>query len=472
MKTLFFFLFITSEKRDGVMMNLARIALLAGIMFLAVTACKSDEPNQKGDDKVDLPPPPVLPLPPSPAISVQTSFFGMHAIMHTAVPWPPISKSFSSIRLWDVGVFWASLNPSEGVFDWTKMDPVVKKIQDNDNKILYVLGGFIPQWASTNPNGTGCPYGNGTCYAPTIDAWKKFVTAITTRYDGNHGYGKIDYWEIWNEPNTPFWGEFWGKVSDSYTKMVELAKAAYPIIKAADPNNVVVSPSPQGSNGYKWLDPYFAAGGDQYTDAIAFHSYLFGGQPELVTPFVENVEAVQAKYPALAGKPLWDTEHCWGDDFSSNPWLFAANDDEQSAWIARHKIVSALSGIKGSFWYMWNGWEGQPHYGWLYNQTGKIIRKPGIAYNEVYKWLVNADIGTGTITGSSSLEGVYQCQLARPNGYKGLIVWASSENPRFTKTFTVPDGYIKYRTLDGKTVDTSGGSVLTLTMKPILLENK
>jgi hypothetical protein len=39
--------------------------------------------------------------------------------------------------------------------------------------------------------------------------------------------------------------------------------------------------------------------------------------------------------------------------------------------------------------------------------------------------------------------------------------------------FTEPAGYKKYRTLDGGApVNTSGGSVLTLTMKPMLLENQ
>ena len=116
---------------------------------------------------------------------------------------------------------------------------------------------------------------------------------------------------------------------------------------------------------------------------------------------------------------------------------------------------------------MWDGYEGQPHFGWLFDQTTKTLRKPGIAYNEIYNWLVNANMGNSTLSGS-----VYQCQLARSSGYKGLIVWAASPDTAFTKSFTVPNGYIKYRTLEAATVNTSGGSVMTLTMKPILLENQ
>jgi hypothetical protein len=442
------------------MTNLIRKALLVVIMLIVVAACKKSE---REEDITD-------PLPFTGHL-VEPSFFGMHISNATIMPWPA-TDNFSAVRVWGltevqdgkyVHVEWRNVNPSDGVYNWTKLDAVVNTIQDKGKDIYYVLGGNIPQWASTNTDGTGCAYGNGTCFAPTVDAWKKFITAITTRYDGNHGFGKIKYWEVWNEPNA---SNFWGEVADPYKKMVELAKAAYPIIKAADPNNLVISPAPQGSHSHEWLDMYFAAGGDQYTDVVAFHSYLFGAPPEKVIDLAKSIKDVQAKYPALAGKPLWDTEHAWGDDFSEK-YPFAVNEDEQTAWVARHKILSASNGIERSFWYVWDGYEGQPHYGWLYNQNKKILRKPGIAYNEVYNWLVNAEVGT-----SSSSAGLYQCQLIRPDGYKGLIVWAGSPDPSFTKSFTVPAGYIKYRTLDVTTVNTSGGSVLTLTMKPILLENQ
>lgn len=445
------------ESNTRSLVNMTRTALLAVVMLAILAACKKDKIEE------DIVNPPTFT-----GRLIEQSFFGMHVntfAIPSVVPFPA-PANFGSVRFWGIGLEWHRLNPSEDVYDWEKMDISVKNVQDHGKEILFVLGGSsTPRWASTNPDGTGCAYGNGTCYAPEIDAWKKFITAITTRYDGNHGHGKIKYWEIWNEPNAK---NFWGEVVDPYGKLVKLAEAAYPIIKAADPNNVVVSPAPQGSNSHKWLDEYFAAGGDKYTDAIAFHSYFFGGEPEKIITLTENVKQVQEKYPALAGKPLWDTEHCWGDDFHESPSTpFAVNEDEQCAWVARHKILSASIGIESSYWYMWNGWKGQIHYGWLYNENDDIFRKPGIAYNEVYDWLVGAEIGTGALS-----AGLYQCPIKRPDGYKGLIVWAASSNPSYTRSFKVPGGYTKYRTLDGGTENTSAGESLTLTMKPILLENQ
>lgn len=446
------------------LVNLTRAVLLA-VMMLAISAtCKKDEieVDEVDDEIEDI-------VDPSPSFTggrlVDSSFFGMHVNSYKnpdIVPFP-VPDNFGSVRFLGLGLEWHRLSPAEGVYDWEDMDISVKNVQDHGKEILFPLGTGIPQWALANPSddSTGCV----NCYTPDIDAWKEFVTLITTRYDGNHGHGKIKYWEIWNEPGDR---NGMGEVPDPFGKrMVELAKAAYPIIKAADPDNIVVSPSPQGINSYKWLDKYFAAGGDQYTDVIAFHSYLQGEEPEIIITLIENVRKVQEKYPVLTGKPLWDTEHAWGDDFTGMGGPFVVDEDAQCAWVARHKILSASLGIERSYWYMWNGWNGQPHHGWLYNQSERRFRKPGVAYNEVFDWLVGAEIGTGYLS-----AGLYQCPIKRPDEYKGLIVWASSSNPSYTRSFKVPEGYKKYRTLDGGTENTSAGTVLTLTMKPILLENK
>lgn len=386
--------------------------------------------------------------PPLTVTNVTADFFGMHSSTVTLQPWP--TSPFSTYRTWDhyPGVTWGSINTSSGVYNWTVLDAVVNTALSHGVDIVYTFG-KTPQWASTNPNGTGCAYGNGTCYAPNISDWNAFVTAITTRYKG-----KIKYWELWNEPNaTNFWNGTTGQ-------LVTMAQAAYPIIKAADAGNVVLSPAPQGTNAHLWLDSYFAAGGSTLADIVAFHSYL-NGAPEGVVTLAANVKNVANQYPALVGKPVWDTEHSWGD----TSWPFGANEDQQAAWVARFIPLSISSGIQRSLWYKWDGYDGQIQFGMMFNRTTSTLLKPGIAYNNVHSWLVGSALETCVLNTS-----VYQCHLTRSGGYDGLMVWASSATPSFTTPFTVPSQYVKYRTLDGTTVNTTPGSVLTLTMKPILLE--
>ena len=382
-------------------------------------------------------------------VTVNESFFGMHSSTVTLQPWP--TSPFKTYRTWDhfPGATWASINTSSGVYNWATLDAIVAAAQANGADIIYTFGS-TPAWASTNPGGTGCAYGNGTCYAPNTADWNAFVTAITTRYAG-----KIKYWELWNEPNaTNFW-------QGTTAQLVTMAQAAYPIIKAAHVDNKVLSPAPQGTNSHVWLGTYFAAGGSTVADIVAFHSYL-NGAPENVVALTANVKTTANQYPALVGKPVWDTEHSWGD----TTWPFGANEDQQAAWTARLLALSVSSGIDRSIWYKWDGYDNQIAFGMLFNRTQNLLLKPGIAYNNVHAWLLGATMEPCTLA-----SGVYQCHLTRTGGHEALMVWASSPTPTFTAPFTVPTGYVKYKNLDNVVTNTTSGSVLTLTMKPILLEN-
>lgn len=372
-------------------------------------------------------------------------FFGVHVSSTIYQPWPVVS--FGTIRTWDhwPGISWKSISCAPGVYDWSILDHFVEKAIGRGVDIIYTFG-VIPSWASTNPAGGGCAYGNGTCYPPDVDAWKNFVTVITTRYTG-----KIKYWELWNEPNV---AKFWNGTS---IDLVSLAAAAYPIIKAA--GGVVVSPSPQGANAYKWLDSYFEAGGYSYLDVVAFHGYLYG-DPEQIIDLVSNVRSVVAKYDSVGARPIWDTEHNWGDP----TWPFGAT-GQQAAWLARFIPLSFANGIARSVWYMWDGYDGQAQWGMLYNAAIKQLQEPGVAYREVYGWMVNADLGPCSVDGAT-----YQCPLTRVGGYEGLITWIATADPTYVTPFTAPEKYTQYRTLDGRTLPVASDRVVPLGMKPVLLE--
>jgi hypothetical protein len=368
---------------------------------------------------------------------VTPEFFGMHLAAQTHEGWP--SVKFGIQRTWDSwpGVSWSDLNPSSGVYNWASLDALVNDSVAHGVELVYTFG-HVPQWASTNPSGNCDGSAAGDCYAPQAQAWRDFVTQITSRYKG-----KIKYWEIWNEPNA---GNFW---KGAHAQLVEMARNAYPIIKNA--GGTVLSPSPQGTSSHTWIDAYLNAGGGSYLDIVTFHGYLYGA-PETLNALVSNIRAVQDKH-GLSAKPLWDTEHSWGD----KTWPMGADQDQQSAWLARYIVLSFFHGIERSFWY---GWE---HFIWgsLFDRTTDTILKPGIAYREVYDWMIGASFGTCQTTGS-----VYQCRVTRANGYEGLIVWNGSG----TSTITVPSGYSRVRTLDATSSAVSGGQVINVGMKPVLIE--
>lgn len=370
---------------------------------------------------------------------VPAEFFGMHLAAQGADGWP--SVKFATQRIWDSwpGVSWADINPSQGTYNWANLDALVNDSLSHGVELVYTFG-YVPAWASTNAGGACDGAQNGSCYAPQMQAWTDFVTQIANRYKG-----KIKYWEMWNEPNA---GNFW---KGTNAQLVAMAKEASAIIH--NTGGTVLSPAPQGTNSHVWMDGYFAAGGASYTDITTFHGYLYSA-PEAITTLADNMRSVQNKY-GLTGKPLWDTEHSWGD----SSWPMGADQDQQSAWLARYVVLSFSQGIDRSFWY---GWE---HFNWgtLYDRTTKQILKPGVAYGQVYAWLVGAGMSPCTNSG-----GIYQCQLSRANGYQGTIVW----NANGQSSFTVPSGDTRMRTIDAQSTQVSSGQTVTIGMKPVLIENQ
>ncbi|WP_158550867.1 cellulase family glycosylhydrolase [Geodermatophilus sp. TF02-6] len=385
---------------------------------------------------------------PDDGVVVSPTFFGMHTSSVSLQAWP--TASFATLRVWGQypSVTWAALNPAPGVYDWADLDTVVAEAARRGIDVVYTFGD-TPGWASTDPLGTGCAYGAGSCYAPTEASWRAFVTAITTRYAG-----LVRYWELWNEPNAE---NFW---SGTTRHMVEMARTAYPIIKGADPRNVVLSPSPQGTHAHRWLDAYLGSGGVTVTDVVAFHGYL-PAEPEALVPLVDDIRGVLARHPHLAGRPLWDTEHSWGT--ASSP--FGVTQDLQSAWLARHLVLSASSGIARSFWYLWDGYDGQPQWGMLFNATTQQLQEPGVAYQQVHDWLTGA-----TLHPCVAHRGVYQCQLTRSGGYRGLVVWAATDDPSRVTSWDVPEPYTTYRTVEGTTRAIDAGRSVDVTMTPVLLQ--
>jgi hypothetical protein len=326
---------------------------------------------------------------------------------------------------------------------------------------------LTPAWASSNPE-RPCAGGRNLLGCAEIPAnisdWDDFVTALVTRYKG-----RIRYYEIWDEPNRP---EAWrGTVRD----MVTLAQHAYLIIKSIDPSAKVLTPGVTvigiqpphpGCIMDCWLDQYFAAGGYQYADAVTWHGFYCPNSIRACgngigcdvaincagTPLLNQIRLVRstmAKY-GLADKPLLDTSGGWGKNEN------LPDPDQQAAYVARWHILQAADGVTAADWWGWN----TTTWGTLWTETGETPATE--AYRQTYQWLVGSTIPKPCSLSAST----WSCELTRPSGYRGLIVWTDSATP---VTYTVPASFHRYRDLIGKAAAVNGA--VTINYKPILLES-
>jgi hypothetical protein len=85
------------------------------------------------------------------------------------------------------------------------------------------------------------------------------------------------------------------------------------------------------------------------------------------------------------------------------------------------------------------------------------------AYQEVYNWMVGA-----TMSGPCAMapNSTWTCDLTRPGGYEAQAVW----NTLGTTTYVVPGRYSQSRDLTGTKAAIPPTKVVTIGIKPILLE--
>lgn len=168
---------------------------------------------------------------------------------------------------------------------------------------VIVMVDSAPAWAS----------GSSSSNAPRDPQdFARFISTVAARYAG-----RVDAWEIWNEQNI---SRFWS-TGPNPAAYAALLRAAYPAVKAADPNAKVVYGGTSG-NDYDFLAAAYAAGAKGYFDVLATHPYTYCGStgPGEIRmsgdriskdSFVGYRELRKTMLANGDDKPIWVTEMGW-----------------------------------------------------------------------------------------------------------------------------------------------------------------
>ena len=199
---------------------------------------------------------------------------------------------------------WHNAEPSDNSYSsqtLSEWDDAVAAAEATGSKIIGVVG-RSPKWAS----------GSNDQYMPPQDPadYADFMTFIANRYEG-----RVQAWEIWNEQNsTRFWPS--GPDAAEYTRLL---KAAYPAVKAADPNALVLFGGLSYSD-YFYVSQAYKAGAKGYFDVMVTHPYSDWKSPEYIDwagglPWIKSFLAYrEVRNRMLANgddKPIWFTEFGW-----------------------------------------------------------------------------------------------------------------------------------------------------------------
>jgi hypothetical protein len=244
------------------------------------------------------------------------------------------------------GFYWEGVEKTQGVYDFSDYDRLVKDCQDHGLVIV------------------GCIFGNHKLYGKVYEergreGYAKFAAALA-----EHFRGANIIWEIWNEPNVQ---TFWGKhgeghnskqYADEYTALV---KAVAPAMHRADPKCLVLGGSVSNlwSESYKWSGYCFADGIlASGIDGWSVHPYGL----KCPEDHIEAYATVRQMMTAAGdkGMPLVDTER--GFSLGGKGEGAAGGDPrrahEYQAWyLVREYLIDMLCGIKMTNWYEWSGSE-------------------------------------------------------------------------------------------------------------------
>jgi hypothetical protein len=379
------------------------------------------------------------------------------------IPQRPLHNPLGTMRLWVPGMFWDNICPNRpqqpnlSDCDWTTFNNFIGYLTKHPNIDTIFSFGHIPCWANADPNKL-C-VNNVTTNITNISDWHNFVTQVVARANGT-----IKYFEIFNEPNEP---TGW---TGSISTLVQMAQIVWNAVK---PNGkFVLSPAPSKPDS-NWESSYLNAGGGQYADVIAVHTYV-GDQltAEAVISPIKSFQQTLTQH-GLSSKPLWDTEtNC--EHFTA-PFQCA---EWHTSCMARKYSLEAGLGIGRMVWFTWAGQLGtqtspgtcgnEPrdilYGGSLWNVLTDSIWEPGIGYLNLEQWMTGATIQACV---NSPVTSVWTCNLTRANGYSAQIIWSTGSS----QPYTVSASFHDYRDLIQNYPVPIQSNAVQIGQRPILVES-
>jgi hypothetical protein len=404
------------------------------------------------------------------SVSFDKRLFGVHDGRLVSLTRPMTG----SIRLWDMGVTWAEIERSPGVYDFARLDQIVRAAMARKVEVTLVLGitpGFYG--ASTNVN-------NDTVRA----AYRAYVRAVMERYRNFEGKGRgIQYYQVWNEMNVV---NFW---TGNFTDMGKLSQIVTQVRNTVDGGAKVVGPAfvTRYTAQLKNLTRFYFARLDgtpvwKFMDVVSLNLYPMPkysgrmGNPEDTMKLLAKAKASLAAGGVPASKPIWNTEINYGMQSGSRGGTGASTitDGRQAAYVIRTYLLNSARGIKRVFWYSYD-MSYLPTGGTLGNTrltspaNGSTLTTAGKAFYLVQRWMKGKLVGPTRSSQPCTVDraGTYTCVVKYGQGVR-RIYW----NPTKSVKVRLVKSASFTQTVYGVRKSAKGGSVKTVDYRPLMVRSK
>jgi len=264
---------------------------------------------------------------------------------------------------------WDRIEQEKGRYLWNdpshRLDDVVTGlVRRRIAPVIQIYGGnrlYMPAFA--DPNQRQLAAAAKLLDDPAVrQAWHRFLEALVRRYQAH-----VRVWEIWKEPNGPWFWQAPASVKD-YGRMV---KAVAEIIKRVQPEAVILAGS-TANVPRDYLEAFLASEGAGSFDHWSVHPY--GALPEATDASIRDI----AKLLHTRGKSplLWQSECGFPSSTDTAGWGYGGPWDEtkHAKWVLRRLLSDAALGMPVSMYFVLHDYPGMLEGGPNRGQMG-INRK-------------------------------------------------------------------------------------------------
>jgi hypothetical protein len=268
-------------------------------------------------------------------------------------------------------ISWANLEPNKkGIYNWGAIDYWINQIVARGIKVVGTIQ-TTPPWASGLPSSAPEWYWN-TPRDP--QDFVEFAEAAATHYAG-----KIDVWEIWNEPDVE--ATFKCNGCNRPALYAQMLAGSYASIKKANPRATVLigglSIHDYNNLGMAFLDQVVAASGGKLNfDVLSIHPYMPDRPPESTDP-----NTVVQNFPYRL-----DYTHKWLQDHGA---------PNKEIWITEDGYSTCICGNLGVS---------------EYEQARRLVRlyaiamsKPGVTQFDYFQAKDKFNAGAGDLWGNMGI---------------------------------------------------------------------
>jgi hypothetical protein len=172
-----------------------------------------------------------------------------------------------------------------------------------------------------------------------VDAFSRYAAFVAA-----HFKSRVRLYDLWNEWDAHTGGTTEGTADD----YVALARIAYPAIKAADGDAVVLSGGISSLGlGHGWVERFVSLGGLSFVDGVSVHPYNFdragASTPEAAIATLERVHAALG----AAAKPIYVTEM----GYPAYTGKGGVSADAAAADLARFVLLASTRAYVGGVWW-------------------------------------------------------------------------------------------------------------------------